>query len=57
MLMFFKTEFISFTQRSSVQTVSGESVKYLESFTYLGSEVKFSEQDVKFHKAEAWVIE
>ena len=49
-----KTKSISFNQQGSIQTVSEESIKSLESFTYLGSEINSTEKDMKLRIAYAW---
>lgn len=43
----YKTEFIGHNQQSSIQNVSGESIKSIKSFTYLGSETNFIEKGVE----------
>ena len=49
-----KTNFISFNQQGSIQTVSGGSTESVESFTYLGSEINSTEKDKKIRIAKAW---
>lgn len=39
-----KTEFIGFNKQVSIQTVSGESIKSVESFTYLGRKINSTEK-------------
>lgn len=48
-----KSEFIDFNQQFSIQTVSGKSIKAVESFTYLGSEINPTE-NVKNHIDKPW---
>ena len=49
-----KTEHIRFGQQGTIQTTSGETIKAVESFTYLGSEINSMKQDVKIRIANAW---
>ena len=49
-----KTKHISFDQQGTIQTNSGEPIKAVESFTYLGSEINSTKQDVKIRIAKAW---
>ena len=48
-----KTNFISSNQQGSIQTVSGESIESVESFTYLGSKINSTEKDKKIRIAKA----
>ena len=48
-----KTEYISFDQQGTIHTASGETIKAVESFTYLGSEINSTKQDVKICIAKA----
>lgn len=34
----------------------GESIKSVESFTYLGSKINSTEKDMKIHIAKAWAV-
>lgn len=45
----FKTEFVNFNNQGLIQTTSGESIKSSNFFTYLGSEINSSENDVKIN--------
>ena len=38
-----------------IQTIAGEQLKAVDSFTYLGSEIISTEKDVKIRKAKAWI--
>ena len=49
-----KTEHISFNQQGTIQTTSGETIKSVESFTYLGSEISSTQNDMKIRIAKAW---
>ena len=42
-----KTEYISYKQQGLIQTIAGEQLKAVDSFTYLGSEIISTEKDVK----------
>ena len=49
-----KTKHIGFDQQGIIQTTSGEPIKAVEPFTYLGSEINSTKQDVKICIAKAW---
>ena len=54
-----KTEYMCFNQRGDISTLKGGPLKLLEKFTYLGSSVSSTENDIITRPAKAfylWVI-
>ena len=49
-----KTEYMCFNQRSDIPTLNGGSLKLVYKFTYLGSSVSFTENDINTRLAKAW---
>ena len=49
-----KTEYICFNQRGDISTVNGSSLKLMDKFTYLGSSVLSTENNVNTRLAKAW---
>ena len=49
-----KTEFMSFNEQGSLNTIQGDPLKQVNSFTYLGSNIASSEADVKSRIGKAW---
>ena len=49
-----KTEFMCFNQRSDVSTLNGRSLKLMDKFTYQGSSVSSSENDINMQLAKEW---
>ena len=49
-----KTEFISYNQDGSINTLAGKDLKSVKSFVYLGSNVASTEADVKTRIGKAW---
>jgi exonuclease III len=49
-----KTEFISYNQAGSINTINGKALKSVNSFTYLGSNISSTEADVKMRIGKAW---
>lgn len=52
--MLLKLNFIGFNHQNSMQTLSSESIKYVDSFTYLESEIDYTEKDGKICISKAW---
>ena len=50
-----KTEFICYNQQGEINTVSGEPLKSVNSFNYLGSNISSSAKDVEIRIAKAWI--
>ena len=49
-----KTEYICFNQRGNISTQNGSSLKLVDKFTYLGSNVSSTETDINMRLAKAW---
>ena len=49
-----KTEFIKYNQQGSIHTLSGDPLKAVDTFVYLGSEIASTEKDIKTRIAKAW---
>ena len=49
-----KADFMCFNQRGNLSTVSGDSLKLEDKFTYLGSSVSSTENDTNTQLAKAW---
>ena len=49
-----KTEFMCFNQRDDISTLNGRSLKAVDNFTYLGSSVSSTENDINTRLAKAW---
>ena len=43
-----------FKQEEAVSTLSSRSLKLVDKFTYLGSNISFTESDAKIRRAKAW---
>ena len=49
-----KTEYTCFNQRCDISTQNGGSLKLADKFTYLGSSVSSTENEINTHLAKAW---
>ena len=49
-----KTEFMCFKQKGSIFTLSGKSLKLVNKFTYLGSNIPSTESYLNIHVGKAW---
>ena len=49
-----KTEYMCFHQRDEIATLKGSSLKLVDKFTYLGSNVSSTEMDINTWLAKAW---
>ena len=49
-----KTEFICFNQRGDISVLNGISLKLVEKFTYLGSSISSTENNINTRLAKAW---
>ena len=49
-----KTEFMCFNQTGDISTLNGRSLKLVDKFTYLGSSVSSTENDINARLAKAW---
>ena len=49
-----KTEYMCFNQRGDISTLNGGSLKLVDKFTYLGSSVSSSENDINMWLAKVW---
>ena len=49
-----KTEYMRFNQRGDNSTLNGSSLKLVDKFTYLGSNVSSTEKDINQRLAKAW---
>ena len=49
-----KTEYISFNQEGLIKTIAGLSLKQVDTFTYLGSNIGSTEKDVNIRIGKAW---
>ena len=49
-----KTEYICFNQKGHISTLNGDSLKFVDKFTYLGNSVSFTENDSNERRAKAW---
>ena len=49
-----KTEYKCFNQTGDISTQNGSSLKLVDKFTYLGSNVSLSETDINTRLAKAW---
>ena len=49
-----KTEYMCFNQASNISTLNGSSLKLVDKFTYLGSNVSSTETDINTRLAKAW---
>ena len=49
-----KTDFMSYNQRGDISTLNGISLKLVNKFTYLGSNVSSTENDINSRLAKAW---
>ena len=49
-----KTEFMCFNQRGDIFTLNIGSLKLVDSFTYLGSSISSTENDINTRLAKAW---
>ena len=48
-----KTEFMYFNQRADISTLNGGSLKHMDKFTYLGSNVSSTENDINTRRVKA----
>ncbi|KAI8516923.1 hypothetical protein Bbelb_055040 [Branchiostoma belcheri] len=49
-----KTEFVTFNQHGNIASLDGNSIKQVEKFTYLGSDISSTENDVSARIGKAW---
>ena len=49
-----KTEYMCFNQRGNISTLNGGALKLMDTFTYLGSSVSSTENDINTRLAKAW---
>ena len=49
-----KTEYLSFNQRGNISTLNDSSLKLVNKFTYIGSNVSSTETDINLRLAKAW---
>ena len=49
-----KTEFMCFRQEEAISTLRGRSLKYVDKFMYLSSNISFTESDVKISPVKVW---
>ena len=49
-----ETEFMCFNQRSDISTVTGRSLKLVDKFTYLGSSVSSTENNINMRLVKPW---
>ena len=49
-----KTEFMCFNQKGDISTLDGTSLKLVDKFTYLGSNVSSTEKDIDTQLTKAW---
>ena len=49
-----KTEYMCFNQRGNISTLKGGPLKLVDKFTYLGSSVSSTENDINMRLARAW---
>ena len=49
-----KTEYMCFKQKGAISTLSGESLKLVDKFTYLDSNISSTENGVNIRSAKAW---
>ena len=50
----YKTEFMCFNQRDDISTLNGRSLKLVDKFTYFGSSISSTENDINTQLAKAW---
>ena len=49
-----KTKFMCLNERGDISTLNGRSLKLVDEFTYLGSSVSSTENDINTRQAKAW---
>ena len=49
-----KTEYMRFNQRGDISTLNGGSLKLVDKFTYFGSSISSTENDINMQLAKAW---
>ena len=49
-----KTEFMSYNQQGNIKSLAGKEIKYVEEFTYLGSNIASSQKDIDIRIGKAW---
>ena len=49
-----KTEYMCFNQRGDISTLNGGPLKIVDKFTYLGSSVSSTENDINTQLEKAW---
>ena len=49
-----KTEYMCFNQKGDISTLIGGSLKLVDKFTYFGSSISSSENDISLRLAKAW---
>ena len=50
----YKTEYMRFNQTGDISTLNGSTLKLVDKFTYLGSNVLSTETDINTHLTKAW---
>ena len=50
----YNTEYISFKQKTAIYTLNGKLLKLVDQFTYLSSNISFTESDVNIHLTNKW---
>ena len=51
-----KTEFMWFSQKGDISTLDGTSLKLVDKFTYRGSSVSSTEEDIDTRLTKAWTV-
>ena len=50
----YKTEYMCFNQKGDMSTLNGASLKLVDKFTYPGSSISSTENDINMRLAKAW---
>ena len=50
-----KLKYVCFNQKEDISILNGGSLKSVDKFTYLGSSVSSTENDIYMHLAKAWI--
>ena len=50
-----KTEFMSFKKKGDISTLDGKPLKPVEQFTYLGSNISSTDNDINTRIGKAWL--
>ena len=51
-----KTEFVCFKREGAISTLNSKTLKLVDNFTYLSSNISSIESNVKIHLAKAWTV-